>query len=189
MDVQNGLNLFSTLNSASRPVGSLIGQNWSDALNLAPADLAVSAPSTAQPLPSEKAFANLLDKAIEARPAQEATPEAKTKEKQLREKFEILVNKFFIGTMLKQMRDSSFKSELFSGGKGGEAFGGLMDQQLAENAGGKVAKSLVDSMVRHAMGTKGDPDRLYLDSQQQKQLQEYRHGKRVNHDVPTSFTA
>lgn len=187
MDVQSGLNLFTTLNNAGTSAGSLARRNWADALNQTSADLAVSAPSMPQSPPQEKAFSNLLDKAIEARPAAEASPEEKTKEKELRANFEILVNKFFLGTMLKQMRNSPFKSEMFSGGKGGEAFGGLMDQHLTEHAGGKVAKSLVDTMVKHAMGNKGDPDRLYLDTQQQKQLDEYRKGK--NDDAATSFTA
>src|SRR5688572_27191760 len=53
----------------------------------------------------------------------------------------------FFGTMLKQMRNSPFKSELFAGGRGGEAFGTLLDQQLAERmsvgAGGKLVGSIV----------------------------------------------
>lgn len=189
MDVQNSLNLYSTLNNTSRPINSAIGLKWNDTLNSTSIDPATSALPVAHPLPSGKAFANLLDKAIEARPASEKSEADKVKEKDLRAKFEILVNKFFLGTMFKQMRDSPFKSELFNGGKGGEAFGGLMDQQLAEHAGGKVAKSLVDAMVKHTMGSKGDPDRLYLDTQQQQKVDEYRKGKRVKHDAATSFTA
>lgn len=37
----------------------------------------------------------------------------------------------FYGTLLKQMRQSPFKSEIFDGGRGGEMFSTLFDQQLA----------------------------------------------------------
>jgi Rod binding protein len=59
-----------------------------------------------------------------------------------------LVNQFFMGTMLKQMRQSPFKDETFSGGRAGEAYSSLFDQHVAEHAGNKVAKGLVESMVR-----------------------------------------
>lgn len=191
MDVQNPLNFFSALNSATRRVGSTAGLNWTDALNLAPANLADVAQAPTQPAGQGKAFANLLNQAIEARPVAEKSPEMTAKERELREKFEVIVNKFFIGTMMKQMRSSPFKNEMFSGGKGGEAFQGLMDQHLAEHAGGKVAKSLVDAMVKHATRPQGDAQQLYLDPKQQKQLEEYRDNKskRVKHDVATSYTA
>ena len=39
----------------------------------------------------------------------------------------------FYGTMLKQMRNSPFKSEMFEGGRGGQAFAPLLDQHLAEH--------------------------------------------------------
>jgi Rod binding domain-containing protein len=54
----------------------------------------------------------------------------------------------FFGTLLKQMRNSPFKSELFSGGKGGEAFGGLHDQQLAEHMARGAGSKLVNGIVR-----------------------------------------
>ena len=54
----------------------------------------------------------------------------------------------FFGTLLKQMRNSPFKSDLFSGGRGGEAFGSLYDQQLAERMANGVGSKLVDSIVR-----------------------------------------
>ena len=42
-----------------------------------------------------------------------------------------LVSQTFFGTMLKQMHNSPFKSKIFSGGRGGEAFGSLLDQRLS----------------------------------------------------------
>lgn len=54
----------------------------------------------------------------------------------------------FFGTLLKQMRNSPFKSELFSGGKGGEAFAGLQDQHLAEHMARGAGSKLVNGIVR-----------------------------------------
>ena len=58
------------------------------------------------------------------------------------------VSQAFFGTILKQMRESPFKSELFSGGRGGEAFGSLYDQQLAERMARGAGSKLVGSIVR-----------------------------------------
>jgi hypothetical protein len=191
MDVQNPLNLFSSLNNATRSLGSAAGRNWSDVLELAPANPADVAQTPTQSARPNKAFANLLNEAIEARPTPERSAESIAQERALREKFQIIVNKFFLGSMMKQMRNSPFKNEMFNGGKGGEAFQGLMDQHLTEHAGGKVAKSLVDAMVKRAMGPEGNAAQLYLDPQQQKQLDAYRTNerKRVKHDAAASFTA
>jgi hypothetical protein len=191
MDVQPPLNLFTTLNNAVRPTGPAAGASWAAALPLGPADPAAPAQGASQAPVSGKAFANLLEEAIEVRPTGDQASDRSVRERELREKFQVIVNKFFLGSMFKQMRSSPFKSEMFSGGKGGEAFQGLMDQHLAEHAGGKVAKSLVDVMVKRAMGTQGDPHQLYLDPRQQQRVQEYRQTtpKRVKHDTAPSFTA
>src|SRR4051794_5446497 len=54
----------------------------------------------------------------------------------------------FFGTLMKQMEDSPFKSDLFSGGRGGQAFASLYHQQLTERmargAGGKLVHTIVD---------------------------------------------
>ncbi|HEX3357955.1 MAG TPA: rod-binding protein [Tepidisphaeraceae bacterium] len=55
----------------------------------------------------------------------------------------------FYGTMLKQMRDSPFKSKIFDGGRGGEAFGAMYDQQLAERMARGAGSKLVDTIVHH----------------------------------------
>jgi len=59
-----------------------------------------------------------------------------------------LVSQTFFGTMLKQMRDSPFKSDLFEGGRGGQAFSSLYDQKLVEQMSRGAGKKLVDSIVR-----------------------------------------
>lgn len=66
----------------------------------------------------------------------------------LRKQAEIFVASAFFGTLLKQMRESPFKSELFSGGRGGQAFGSLYDQQMAERMSRGAGSKLVDSIVR-----------------------------------------
>jgi|SRR5581483_3735682 len=57
------------------------------------------------------------------------------------------VGQAFFGTLLKQMRESPFKSDLFDGGRGGKAFGSLYDQQLAERMSSGAGHSLVNAIV------------------------------------------
>ncbi len=70
----------------------------------------------------------------------------------IRRHAERLVAQTFFGTLLKQMHESPFKSELFSGGRGGQAFSPLMDQQLAERmargAGGKLSEQIARQVER-----------------------------------------
>ena len=65
-----------------------------------------------------------------------------------RKQAQTFVSQAFFGTILKQMRESPFKSELFSGGRGGEAFGSLYDQQMAERMASGVGSKLVNNIVR-----------------------------------------
>jgi hypothetical protein len=70
----------------------------------------------------------------------------------------VWVSQTFFGTLLKQMHESPFRSELFSGGRGGQAFSSLFNQHLTERmAGGRSAEKLVNSIVKrieraHEMG-------------------------------------
>lgn len=55
----------------------------------------------------------------------------------------------FYGTLLKQSRQSPFHSDLMDGGRGGQAFGSLLDQHLAEHmAGSKAGYKLANAIVR-----------------------------------------
>lgn len=72
---------------------------------------------------------------------------APSREQELRTQTQKWVGQAFFGTMLKQMRDSPFKSDLFSGGRGGEAFTSMLDQHLAERMSRGAGRSLVDSIV------------------------------------------
>jgi len=59
--------------------------------------------------------------------------------------------------MLKQMRNSPFKSDMLDGGRGGQVFQGQMDQKLAERmAASHAGDRLVQSMVRRL-----EPKELY----------------------------
>lgn len=58
----------------------------------------------------------------------------------------------FYGTLLKQMHESPFKSELFSGGRAGEAFQPLMDQHLIDHMARSSGKKLVRGIVRQIEG-------------------------------------
>jgi Rod binding domain-containing protein len=54
----------------------------------------------------------------------------------------------FFGTMLKQMRESPFHSDLLDGGKGGQAFMTMFDQHLAERMARGSGTKLVNAIVR-----------------------------------------
>lgn len=53
----------------------------------------------------------------------------------------------FFGTLLKQMRDSPFRSKIFEGGRGGEAFGSLYDQHLADHMARGAGRKLVNAIA------------------------------------------
>jgi Rod binding domain-containing protein len=73
---------------------------------------------------------------------------------QLVKQTEKWVSQTFFGTLLKQMRENPFKSDLFSGGQGGQAFGALYDQQLADHMSKGAGGKLVDAIVRKIEGDK-----------------------------------
>ena len=54
----------------------------------------------------------------------------------------------FYGTLLKQMRKSPFKSDLFEGGQAGEMFEGMFDQEIADRMVRGAPSKLVDAIVR-----------------------------------------
>lgn len=62
------------------------------------------------------------------------------------------VSQTFFGTLFKQMRNSPFKSEILSGGRGGEVFGSMLDQQLADNMSRGAGKKLVNAIIRQIEG-------------------------------------
>jgi Rod binding domain-containing protein len=58
------------------------------------------------------------------------------------------VSQTFFGELLKQMRNSPFKSDLFNGGRGGQMFNEMFDQQLASHIARGSGAKLVNAIVR-----------------------------------------
>ena len=54
----------------------------------------------------------------------------------------------FFEPLLKQIRHSPFRSKLLDGGEGGQAFGALYDERMAERMTTSASNSLVNSIVR-----------------------------------------
>lgn len=61
----------------------------------------------------------------------------------------------FYGAMLKQMRESPFKSEIFSGGRGGQAFATMLDQHLADHMSRSAGSKLVNAIARKLQAKAG----------------------------------
>jgi Rod binding domain-containing protein len=59
--------------------------------------------------------------------------------------------------LLKQARESPFRTELFHGGQGEQAFGGQMDQILAERMSKRANLPIVDRMVDQLMKRNPSP--------------------------------
>lgn len=154
MDVSK---LLKSSDLKKKPDGS-----WSAVLNRAAAGKA----TTPQPQPFHGVAApkrtienaKLADSTLEiarstfAKALNAASDQRKTLSPDQQDKLEksssTLVNQFFMGSMLKQMRSSPFKNDMFTGGKGGDAYAGLFDQRIAEHSGNRIAKGLVKSMVK-----------------------------------------
>lgn len=64
------------------------------------------------------------------------------------------VSQTFFGTLMKQARQSPFaeQAEPFTGGRGGNAFGSLLDQHLSERAGKGAGEKLVNALVNQIAG-------------------------------------
>jgi Rod binding domain-containing protein len=65
-----------------------------------------------------------------------------------------LVSQTFYGTLLKQARNSPFKSEIFDGGRGGQAFGEMLDQHLADHMSRSTGSKLVGALA-HKLSANG----------------------------------
>ncbi len=91
------------------------------------------------------------DRAVAAHAFDRALDAARTQESQdarLREATEQLVGQALFLPLLKQARDTAFKSDLFHGGRGEEAFGAQLDMTLADRMARRDAQGLVDSIVQ-----------------------------------------
>jgi Rod binding domain-containing protein len=73
---------------------------------------------------------------------------APTQHEQLRAGVQKWVGLTFFGTMLKQARQGPFHSNTFDGGRGGQAFGSMYDQQMAEHMARGAGNKLVNAIVK-----------------------------------------
>jgi Rod binding domain-containing protein len=74
----------------------------------------------------------------------------------------------FFAPMLKQMRQSPFHSPLLDGGRGGEAFGSLYDQELAGRMTRGTSNKLVNSIVNRIEGHKAYAKQAHAKTMMQK---------------------
>jgi Rod binding domain-containing protein len=88
------------------------------------------------------------------------TPAAVKQHEALVHQTEKWVAQSFYGTLLKQMRDDPFQSDLFSGGSGGKAFSAMFDQELAQRMSRGTASGLVNSIVQKIEGKKASASYL-----------------------------
>ena len=86
--------------------------------------------------------------ALRPRDLLSAAPGGAATQSPLERNAQLLVSQTFFGTLLKQMRQSPFRSELFDGGRGGQAFGSLYDQHLAQRMAQGAGRKLVRAIVR-----------------------------------------
>lgn len=87
--------------------------------------------------------------------SQEADEHARTQEEhheELTRQAQKLVSHTFFGPMLRQMRNSPFKNDLFDGGRGGQVFHAMFDQHLADRMAGSANNKLVSALVRQLEG-------------------------------------
>ncbi|MCY2954173.1 MAG: rod-binding protein [Planctomycetota bacterium] len=108
---------------------------------------------------------------MQALPALQVSP---TQHEQLTGVARKFVSHAFFGTVLKQMRESPFKSELFSGGRGGETFASMLDfhlaDRMAKSSGAKSSRrGLADSIVRHIENAQKETPRHELDPMKKNQ--------------------
>jgi Rod binding domain-containing protein len=70
------------------------------------------------------------------------------------------VSQSFYGTLLKQMRQDPFRSSLMDGGRGGQVFGEMFDEQLSERMTRGAPNKLVNSIVQKIEGGKASASYL-----------------------------
>jgi Rod binding domain-containing protein len=99
-------------------------------------------------------------KGIEAILAKQVTPQHAHKKQPLdphdplTKQAQKLVANTFYGTLMKQARNDPFKSEMFDGGRGGEAFGEMLDQHMADHMSRSTGSKLVRSVVNKLQANK-----------------------------------
>ncbi|MEZ0264133.1 MAG: rod-binding protein [Phycisphaerae bacterium] len=84
---------------------------------------------------------------------------AKSKESQTEETARKWVAQTFYGTLFKQMRSSPFKSDLFDGGRGGQAFAPMLDQHLVDRMSRGSDRKLTNAIAKRLLGKRSGSQR------------------------------
>lgn len=86
-----------------------------------------------------------------------------TEQQRVEAKVRTWVAQTFFGTLMKQLRDSPFKDEKFSGGKGGDAYGSLYDQQIVQRMAVGAGSKLVSQITKKILnGNVTDARKAYV---------------------------
>ena len=78
-----------------------------------------------------------------------------SEQRSLEEHAGTVVGQTFLGTLLKQMRQSPYADNRFSGGSAGGSYSTLLDMQLSEIAGPRLARDLSKAIARSIGSTTG----------------------------------
>ena len=102
----------------------------------------------------------------------------------VRQKVQEFVSQAFIGTLLKQVRESPFKSDLFSGGQAGETYQSLYDQQVIGQVAPGIGGQLIDALERQFTSENGSAHRLqsnFVETELKKRAYESAKPSETNH--------
>lgn len=94
-----------------------------------------------------------INSAVRSQEAEEHAHAQEERHEELTRQAQKLVSHTFFGPMLRQMRNSPFKNELFDGGRGGQVFHAMFDQHLADRMAGSANNKLVSALVRQLEGS------------------------------------
>ena len=89
----------------------------------------------------------MISTTVQSRPAHADSRLAPSQHTQLVHQTQKWVAQSFYGTLLRQMRQDPFKSDLFDGGRGGQMFSELLDQHLSERMASGAPNKLVNAIV------------------------------------------
>jgi len=139
---------FAAINAMIAPARS--PRDGFEALNVAPvpSDRMLAELNTLHVSPRLAAALASLNAADDAHQSQQQSNAEDAHRAELTRNAQKLISQTFFGPMLRQMRNSPFKSELFSGGRGGEVFNTLFDQQIADRMASGTNNRLVAAVVR-----------------------------------------
>jgi Rod binding domain-containing protein len=84
---------------------------------------------------------------------------AKSKESETEATARKWVAQTFYGTLFKQMRSSPFKSDLFDGGRGGQAFAPMLDQHLVDRMSRGSDRKLTNAIAKRLLGKRNGSQR------------------------------